>query len=92
MKLKFIQGNIVYKYWNRQHSKLIKVVVLLTKSINSIQHIQEFVVGAVLTDLSKAFDSIPHDLLIAKLEAYGLSEKALSYIYLYISQTKTNVF
>ena len=44
-----------------------------------------FVVGAVLTDLSKAFDCIPHDLLIAKLAACGLSEEALIYILSYLS-------
>ena len=39
-----------------------------------------FVVGAVLTNLSKAFDCIPHDILIAKLLAYDLSEEVLIYI------------
>ena len=47
-----------------------------------------FVVGAVLTDLSKAFDCILHDLLIAKLAAYGLSEEALMYILSYLSNRK----
>ena len=44
-------------------------------------------------DLSKAFDTLNHDLLIAKLEAYGFSSKSLSYIHSYLNKRmqKTNV-
>ena len=35
---------------------------------------------------SKAFDTLNHDLLIAKLEAYGLSINSLRYICSYLSQ------
>jgi len=48
-------------------------------------------VGTVLMDLSKAFDCIPHDLLVAKLHAYGLSENAVTFIYSYLKRRKQSV-
>ena len=42
--------------------------------------------GVLLTDLSKAFDCIDHDLLITKLHAYGFSRNALLMIHSYLSQ------
>ena len=40
-------------------------------------------VGAIFMDLSKAFDTLNHDLLITKLEAYGFSKNSLNYIQSY---------
>ena len=42
------------------------------------------VCGAILTDLSKAFDCISHDLLIAKLNAYRFDLNALNVINNYL--------
>ena len=42
--------------------------------------------GALLMDLSKAFDCIDHELLIAKLYAYGLYRNALKMIHSYLSK------
>ena len=46
------------------------------------------VFGAILTDLSKAFDCICHDLLVAKLHAYGLSLPHLKMIQDYLLNRK----
>ena len=47
-------------------------------------------VGIVLMDLSKAFDCIAHDLLIAKL-AYGLTTGALTFLYAYLKRRQQGV-
>ena len=41
--------------------------------------------GVVLMDLSKAFETINHELLIAKLHAYGFSKQALKILFSYMS-------
>ena len=50
--------------------------------------------GGILMDLSKAFDTINHELLIAKLHAYGFSHGALEIVYNYLKdrwqRTKIN--
>ena len=42
-------------------------------------------------DLSKAFDSIPHYLLIAKMYAYGFSINAVTFFYSYLKRRKQKV-
>ena len=46
---------------------------------------------ALLTDLSNAFDCLPHNLLIAKLDAYGFKNYAIYLIFVYLSNKKRRV-
>ena len=50
--------------------------------------------GALLTDLSKAFDCLSYDLLIVKLHAHGFSLNALRLVHSYLTnreqRTKIN--
>ena len=47
--------------------------------------------GILLTDLSKAFDCLLHDLLIAKLHAYGFDYLSLKLIFSYLTERKQRV-
>ena len=47
--------------------------------------------GALLTDLSKAFDCVNHELLIAKLHAYGLDNSSLRLIHSYLNNRQQQV-
>ena len=45
-------------------------------------------IGTILMDLSKAYGCLPHDLIIAKLEAYGLDKCSLNLIFYYLTGRK----
>ena len=46
------------------------------------------VFGALLTDFSKAFDCLNHELLVAKLNMYGFTLPALKLVHDYLSDRK----
>ena len=47
------------------------------------------IVGTILMDLlSKAYDCLPHDLVIAKLKTYGLDTNSLRFLFDYMSCRK----
>ena len=69
--------NDTNKFW-----KIVKP--LFSKKVNTNENItlvendnisSEIKIGALLTDLSKAFDCLPHYLIVAKLHAYRFSIK-----------------
>ena len=68
--------------YSTQHV-LIRLLEEWTENLNN-----NYTVSGVLMDLSKTFACILHDLLIAKLSAYGLNGNALKYIYTYLKNRK----
>lgn len=59
---------------------LLKVIEDWKKALDENKYI-----GAILMDLSKAFDCLPHDLLLLKMKAYGLTDDAVQRIGSYLS-------
>ena len=47
--------------------------------------------SAIFMDLSKAFDAINHDHLLAKLKTYGFSKQALSFMCSYLKNRRQRV-
>ena len=70
------------KHFSSQHA-LIRLIEEWKTSLEAKKH-----TAAVLMDLSKAFDSLPINLLIAKLAAYGVSINSLKLLQSYLTNRK----
>ena len=77
----FLSGNLCgyRKGFSVQHA-----IISMTEKWRKILDNKGFA-GAVLMDLSKAFDCMDHELLIAKLSAYGFDKNALKCIKSYLT-------
>ena len=64
--------------YSTQH-ELIRVLELWRRCLDSSGFVE-----TILMDLSKAYDCLPHDLLLAKLEAYGFSNDSLQLVCSYL--------
>ena len=49
------------------------------------------VVGALLVDLAKAFDTVPHQLLLKELLIAGCAKSAISWFHSYLSDREQRV-
>ena len=82
-----------YLCWYRKGLSLQQALVSLIENWKRLLDEEDFG-GAVLMDLSKAFNTIKNDLLIAKLYVYGFSKESLKLFHGYLSnrwqRTKIN--
>ena len=75
--------------WRKNYNTNHVLITLIENSKKALD--VKFLVVTVLMDLSKAFDCIPHDLLIAKLHAYDFSQETATFIYSYLKRRKQKV-
>ena len=70
--------------FRRNHSTNFALIDLINKITTAIDN-NEFAIGVFL-DLSKAFDTVDHSLLLQKLEFYGIRGIALEWFNNYITK------
>jgi retron-type reverse transcriptase len=71
--------------FRKKHSTALALLHLLDSITSSIDQ-RKFTVG-IFIDLSKAFDSVNHKILLEKLQHYDIRGLALEWIKNYLSET-----
>ena len=76
--------------FRKNFSTELAIIQLLDKIIDSLSRKEHII--AIFMDLSKAFDTIDHNILLYKLKNYGIRGIALSWFKSYLSDRKQYVF
>ena len=82
--------NLLLCGFRKEYSNQYALVNLLQKWKKGLDE-PGGIVGTLLMNLSKAYDCVNHELIIAKLAAYGLNESNLRLIQNYLSKRKQRV-
>ncbi len=86
-------NNILYKhqYGFRKRHSTEHALIQLVNYISSALDNKKFALGVFL-DLSKAFDTVSHNILIAKLSRYGVEDVALRWFRSYLANREQYVY
>ena len=88
----FSDNNLIYplKFGSRQKYSAAHALISLTENI--IKNLDEGNIGCgILVDSQKAFDTVEHDILLSKLDHYGVSGLANEWFKSYLSNRKQYV-
>jgi hypothetical protein len=84
--------SIIYKYqfgFRNMYSSYMAMIVLKEKVSRALEKGEN--ITGVFLDFSKAFDTVDHNILISKLDHYGIRGNALNWITSYLTQRKQYV-
>ena len=84
-----VENNILYKKqfgFQKQHSTEHAILQLINQILDSFK-LDKFTIG-VFIDLSKAFDTVNHSILLKKLSFYGIKNNNLKWFNSYLSNRK----
>ena len=81
----FLRPKITPNQYGFLSNRSIDTQMLSTFSDISIDFESKFQTDIIYFDLAKAFDSVPHDLLVLKLQTFGINGKLLNWFKDYLS-------